>query len=119
MAEAVARQDAADVIEPSSAGLSPLGHIERMTAHTLACNGYAAKGLASKPMTEEAWRSADLVINMSGRPSELVFKDCLKVEDWEVPDPYGADQAMYQKILDDIVTRVNALADRLREQRQS
>jgi protein-tyrosine-phosphatase len=118
MAEAVARQDAGDVIEPASAGLAPLGHIERMTIHTLACNGYPAKGLASKPITEQGWKSAELVINMSGRPSDLVFKECLKVEEWEVEDPYGADQATYQRILDDIVTRVNELADRLRKQQQ-
>jgi protein-tyrosine-phosphatase len=118
MAEAVARQDAADVIVPASAGLAPLGHIERMTIHTLACNGYAAKGLVSKPITEEAWRSAELVINMSRRPREDAFPDYSKVEDWDVQDPYGADQEIYQRILDDIVTRVSELADRLRKQQQ-
>ena len=119
MAEAVARQDAADVIQAASAGLSPLGHIERMTIHTLACNGYSSKGLTSKSMTEEVWRAAELVVNMSGRPSNLVFPDGLEVEEWRVQDPYGADEAIYQRILDDIVERVNALAGRLREQRQS
>jgi len=116
MAEAVARQDAADVIQAASAGLFPLGHIERMTIHTLACNGYSSKGLTSKAITEKAWASAKLVVNMSGRQSDLVFPDQIKVEDWRVQDPYGADEAVYQKILDDIVERVNALADRLREQ---
>jgi len=116
MAEAVARQDAADVIQAASAGLFPLGHIERMTIHTLACNGYSSKGLTSKAITEKAWASAKLVVNMSGRQSDLVFPDQIKVEDWQVQDPYGADEAVYQKILDDIVERVNALADRLREQ---
>ena len=119
MAEAVARQDAADVIQAASAGLSPLGHIERMTIHTLACNGYSSKGLTSKAVTEEALASAKLVVNMSGRESDLVLPDRAKVEDWRVQDPYGADESIYQKILDDIVERVNALADRLREQRNT
>jgi len=119
MAEAVARQDASDVIQPGSAGLAPLGHIEPMTIYTLACNGYSYKGLTSKAITEEAWGSAELVVNMSGSPSNLVFPDCLKVEDWQVQDPYGADEPFYQKILDDIAGRVNALADRLRKQRGS
>lgn len=119
MAEAVARQDASDVIRPASAGLAPLGHIERMTIHTLACHGYSSKGLTSKALTKEAWGSAELVVNMSGRPSDLAFPDCVKVEDWQIEDPYGADEPTYQKILDDIVGRVNALADRLRERRGS
>jgi protein-tyrosine-phosphatase len=119
MAEAVARQDAADVIEPASAGVAPLGRIERMTIHTLASNGYASKGLSSKPITPEAWQSAALVVNMTRTPGESLFTDCTKVEDWDVEDPYGANQEAYQRILDDIVTRVNALADRLRTQQQS
>jgi protein-tyrosine-phosphatase len=118
MAEAVARQDAADVIEPASAGLAPLGHIEPMTIHTLACNGYDVKGLSSKPFTEEAGYSAGLVINMTRRPRKFAFADSSKVEDWNVEDPYGADQETYQRILDDIVARVNALAGRLRQQQQ-
>lgn len=119
MAEAVARRDASDIIQPASAGLSPLGHIERMTIHTLACNGYSPKGLESKALTDEILRSAELVVNMSGRPSSLVLPYYAKVEEWQVQDPYGADGSTYQKILKDIVERVNELADRLREQRQS
>jgi protein-tyrosine-phosphatase len=72
---------------------------------------------------EEILRSAEPVVNMSGRPSDLfeagVFPDGLKAEDWQVQDPYGADESIYQKILDDIVERVSELADRLREQRES
>jgi protein-tyrosine-phosphatase len=122
MAEAVARQDASDVIQPVSAGLSPLGHIERMTIHTLACNGYSSKGLRSKAVTAQILRSAELLVNMSGGPNSVleagIFPDGLKVEEWRVQDPYGADESIYQKILDDIVERVSGLADRLREQRE-
>ena len=34
MAEAIARYDAADVMEPSSAGLSPLGYLAELTKQT-------------------------------------------------------------------------------------
>lgn len=118
MAEAVARQVAADVILPSSAGLAPLGHIERMTIHTLACNGYHAEDLSSKPIREETWQLAKLVVNMTRRPRKFAFADYSKVEDWDVEDPYGADQETYQRILNDIAARVSALAERLRVQRQ-
>ncbi len=47
MAEAIARYDAADVIEASSAGLSPMGSIAEQTKETLILNGYSADGLTS------------------------------------------------------------------------
>jgi len=115
MAEAIARSDAGDVIEPASAGLYPLGEIPSHTREALRQNEYSAEGLASKPIAPDAWRRADLVINMSGRMRELEFEDYEKVEDWHVGDPYGEDAATYQKILEVIRGRVNGLARQLRE----
>ena len=68
MAEAIARYDAADVMEPSSAGLCPLGYIADLTKQTLSKNGYAVNGLTSDVLTREAADAADLIINMTGRP---------------------------------------------------
>jgi len=75
MAEAIAWRDASEEIEASSAGLAPLGFVAKMTTQTLVKNGYAAAGLASKPIVSEAWESADIVINMSGRASEFAFRN--------------------------------------------
>ncbi len=119
MAEAIARSDAGDVIEPASAGLYPLGEIPSHTREALLQNGYSAEGLASKPIAPDAWKRADLVINMSGRMRELEFEDYEKVEDWHVGDPYGEDSATYQKILEVIRGRVNGLARQLRETQRS
>ena len=119
MAEAIAKTDASDVIEPTSAGLYPLGEIPLHTQEALRKNGYSAEGLASKRIAPEAWKRAELVINMSGRMRELEFEDYEKVEDWLVGDPYGEDAAIYQKILDEIRGRVNRLAQRLREKQGS
>src|SRR5271167_2551150 len=66
MAEAIALREAGDIIEPSSAGLYPLGEIPDATEQTLLRNGYRAAGLSSKPITTQAWNEADLVINLSG-----------------------------------------------------
>jgi len=65
MAEAIARYDAADVIEPSSAGLSPMGSIAEQTKQTLMLNGYSANGLTSDALTREAADVADIIINMT------------------------------------------------------
>ena len=115
MAEAIARMDAGDAIEPASAGLYPLGEIPSHTQEALKRNGYSADGLASKRITPDAWERADLVINMSGRMRELEFEDYQKVEDWDVEDPYGEAPATYQRILEEIKGRVRNLAQRLRQ----
>ena len=114
MAEASARKEAGDIIAAASAELYPLGEIPLHTRQTLEQHGYSVEGLASKAIEAEAWRRADVVINLSGRMRELEFEDFEKVEDWEVADPYGEDGASYQKTLEDIRTRVRELAQRLR-----
>lgn len=119
MAEAIARYDAADVIEPSSAGLSPLGYIADLTKQTLMRNGYSATGLTSDALTREAADTADTIINMTGKPLEENFREHEKVEDWIVQDPYGADPETYQRVFEGIKRRVNQLALGLREKRQS
>jgi arsenate reductase len=114
MAEAIARRDAADVIEASSAGLIPLGFVAGATKQTLLANGYSWDGLESKPIQSGALETASLIINMSGRTRELVFVDVSKVQDWDVEDPYGPDPALYQKTLEEIRGRVGELAEQLR-----
>ena len=117
MAEAIARRDDEDVIEASSAGLTPLGRIEEMTRKTLTENGYPAEELESKSMLLAEFDKADLVINMSGQRKELAFHDPSKVEDWQVQDPYGEDAEVYQRIFKEIEKRVAKLAERLRSAR--
>ncbi len=118
MAEAIARYDAADVIEPSSAGLSPLGTIAEQTRQTLLLNGYSAAGLTSDALTREAADAADIIINMSGRPLEETPGDHNKIEDWMVQDPYGDDPETYQRVFEGIKRRVDQLAKGLRENRE-
>lgn len=115
MAEAIANRLGADVMEASSAGLTALGEVQRMTKETLMRNGYAADGLASKQLQYESMDAVDLVINMSGRPALATFDEPSKVEDWIVEDPFGADAETYQRIFEDIERRVAKLAERLRK----
>jgi arsenate reductase (thioredoxin) len=119
MAEAIARHDAADVIEASSAGLSPLGFIPELTKQTLIQNDYSAAGLTSDVLTPEACDTADIIINMSGRPSAEKFGNREKVEDWIVADPYDDDPQTYQRVFEGIKRRVDELAMGLREKREN
>jgi protein-tyrosine-phosphatase len=123
MAEAIARGIASDIIEPSSAGFYPLGRLAEATEQTLLASGYPVAGLSSKPLRRDALEDADLIINMSGRPLDELFDDgtpardpllAQKVENWDVEDPYGEEPAIYQRILEDLESRVLLLANRLR-----
>ena len=120
MAEAIARYDAADVIEAHSAGLSPLGYIADLRKQTLMKNGYPVQGLTSGPLTSEDGEAADIIINMTCRDRERHFSasDLGKVEDWIVQDPYDSDPETYQRVFESIQRRVTQLAMGLREKRQ-
>ena len=73
MAEAIAHREAAEVIEPASAGLYPLGRIAERTIETLVATGYSADGLSSKSISREAVEEADLIVNLSGARIDYLF----------------------------------------------
>src|ERR1700688_4738834 len=116
MAEAIAKHVAADVIEPSSAGLVAFGEITGPTLAVLGEHGITAEGQRSKSLSSEAMSPADLVVNMTGRSAAAIFTEPTPpVEDWDVGDPFGFNMAVYRSIRDQIEARVEDLARRLRE----
>jgi len=119
MGEAIAKQDAGDVIEATSAGLYAMGMIPEMTRTILEKNGYSANGLWSKGLREIESASVDLVVNLSGYERAQALEKFVQVENWEVSDPYGADDATYQRILEQIRGRVKELAQRLRKEQRA
>ena len=119
IAEAVARYDASDVIEASSAGTNPLGHIEEDTIKTLTRNGYSDRGLRSKLLRQEDCQAAEMIINMTGWPSDGECWERSKAEDWLVEDPFCKDDATYQRVFEGIKRRVEQLAVVLRAKKTS
>jgi len=115
MAESIARKVGADVMEAFSAGVTPLGFVPIETTDTIVKNGYSADDLTCKGLNADLCDSADLIINMSGVPREDAFGNYSKVEDWTVDDPYHRDLKVYQRIFEDIETRIGELAERLRD----
>jgi arsenate reductase len=116
MAEAIARHNASDVIEPSSAGLVPFGEIPSTTITVLREHGISADGQSSKPLRSEDMSAVGIVINMTGRSGAAIFTEPVpQVEDWDVGDPYGFNLGVYRAIRDEIEARVEDLARRLRE----
>ena len=114
MAEALARHLASDVIEPSSAGLSPLGQIAEPTRLVLLERGAAIGGQYSKGLAEAHPESAELIVNMTGMPGEALFPGA-RVVDWEVEDPFGEDLGIFRRVCDEIEERVAELAASLRQ----
>ena len=123
MAEAIARANAADVLEVRSAGLFPFGRVMDLTKQVLTARGISCEGLSSKSVAETADFHPDLIVNMSGWPVNVQggtrvgegVSGGVKVEEWKVPDPYGEDLATCERICDDIEARVGELASRIRK----
>jgi arsenate reductase len=117
MAEALARHLASDVMEPSSAGLAPLGEIAHLTDMVLQERGVPIDGQYSKGLDEIGREEAEIIVNMTGAPGRAVFLGSkAEVEDWPVGDPYGEDVDRHRRICGEIELRVTHLADRLRRQ---
>src|SRR5450432_3932966 len=87
MAEAIARHCCGDIIAAESAGVSPLGFIDK---------------------------TAKMVLHQKGISVHGQFSKGLQSEDWEVEDPFGEDIEVHRRICDSIEARVTLLAAQLR-----
>lgn len=114
LAEGLARKLAADVIEPSSAGLSPLGRIADPTRAIAVEIGIPLDGQYSKGIAEAELDAVDLVVNLTGIPSRALFGTKKQVVDWEVDDPYGEELGVYRRIAEEIEEKILELAEQLR-----
>lgn len=114
MAEAIARHDASDIIEPESAGVSPLGFIDNTTQRVLRERGISFEGQFSKGLRTHTLKTPDLVVNMSGIPGASLFAG-KAFEDWQIQDPFGEGIETHRRICDDIEARIKDLAARLRQ----
>lgn len=116
-AEAFSRSLAADVLEPSSAGLSPLGRIAESTRAVGKELGLSFDGQSSKSLSAADLDWADLIVNLSGVPARASFRTEKPVVDWDVDDPYGEELVIYRRIAREIEERVRQLAAQLRCER--
>ncbi len=113
MAEAIAKHVAGDVIMAESAGLNPLGFIDKTAIAVLAERSISVDGQYSKGLKSQRFERPDLVVNMSGVPGAQVFGDH-KFEDWPIRDPFGEDIPAHRDVCDDLQRRIAELAERLR-----
>jgi arsenate reductase (thioredoxin) len=138
IAEALAKHLAADLLDSSSAGISPLGRVPDATRRVLKERGVAHEVLFSKGMSQAPLADADFIVNLTGIPGKALFstndspKDASggevthanvpgrvlpKVMDWDVHDPYGDDVETYRLVCDDIEQRLQDWIAELRAER--
>jgi arsenate reductase len=101
MAEAMATQFAPDLLEASSAGISPLGNIPESTRRVLLEQGVRMDGQYSKGMRDASLLPADVIVNLTGISGAALFPNA-NVIDWDVTDPFGDDMETYRRVRDDI-----------------
>ncbi|MGA8037566.1 MAG: low molecular weight phosphatase family protein [Candidatus Acidiferrales bacterium] len=113
MAEAIAKHIAQDIIIAESAGVSPLGFIDKTVCEVLTERSISYEGQYSKGLHSHKLGTPHLVVNMSGLPGRSLFHEH-DFEDWMIRDPFGEDVSAHREVLDDIQRRIEDLAARLR-----
>ncbi len=113
MAEAIARHVAGDIIIAESAGLNPLGFIDKTVCAVLTQRKISYEGQYSKGLHSHKLGKPDLVINMSGVSGQKYFAGH-EFEDWSIRDPFGEDVPSHEEVFTDILRRIEDLAWRLR-----
>jgi len=112
MAETFARAYGADVIQPSSAGVSPAPSIPIQTRQILEEHNLRLhEDCYPKTIEEAAQMGIDLIVNMTGIPVAL---GATRVIEWKVADPIGQPDAAYRAAAKQIEALVMRLILELR-----
>jgi protein-tyrosine-phosphatase len=114
MAEAFARKYGADVISPSSAGLSPAPGVAALTVKVMAERGLNLEAHYAKSLGEAPGSPWDMIVNISG---ERLPPSQTPVRSWTVADPVGQPEEAFQAAAEQIEALVMQLVLDLRSRR--
>jgi protein-tyrosine-phosphatase len=112
MAEALARHYGGDVLEASSAGISPALNLSSLTRSILAEKNIDLGDHLPRHLSGVDLSKVDLVVNMSG--ARLGLSAGVPVEDWKVRDPIACGAEVYREVYSDLEMRVMNLILRIR-----
>jgi len=104
-------------IRVRSAGSAPGDEINPAVVEAMTEIGVDMSEEFPKPLTDEAVRTADVVITM-GCGDVCPIYPGKRYEDWELEDPDGKDLATVRRIRDQIEVRVGELIAELMEEEQ-
>lgn len=100
MAEGFARKYGSDVMEVSSAGLSPAAIVQPLTYQVMEEKNVQLNGQTPKDLSFLTIADFDLLVNMSG--VKLPSRIPLPVREWKVEDPIGRSEEVYRQVRDQI-----------------
>jgi arsenate reductase len=116
MAEAFAKAYGSDILEVSSAGLSPAAIIAPLTRQVLAMRHLNIEGQFPKDLEMVTRNTAthpfDVVVNISGMPMHPLGHRQI---DWKVQDPIGHPEAVHRAVADQLEGLVMRLILELRK----
>jgi arsenate reductase (thioredoxin) len=112
MAEALARKYGSDVLEVSSAGLTPAMNTTPFTRSVLQEKNVDLGDHLPRRFRDLDLKGYDLIVNMSG--SALPRTIGVPVEDWEVDDPMGGSEDDFRVARETIEMLVMRLILRVR-----
>ena len=112
MAEAFARIHGGDKIDPHSAGSRPSGIVNPKAIAALREKGYDLTKHASKSLQQIPQIEWDAVVTM-GCGDECPFVRGKRREDWPLPDPKHLPPDQFNRVRDEIETRVKKLIESL------
>lgn len=112
MAEALARKYGSDVLEPSSAGLSPAMQNTPFTRSVLAEKNVDLGAHLPRRFYDLAVSDYDIIVNISG--IALSKNLAVPVEDWTVADPMGGSEDDFREAREKIEMLVMNLILRVR-----
>ena len=117
MAEGFAKQYGSDVLEVTSAGLSPASIIQPLTFEVMSQKNIKLDGQQPKDLSSLNVAEFDLLVNMSG--VKLPSRIPVEVREWKIEDPIGRSQELYCQVRDQIEDLVMKLILELRRSARS
>jgi len=122
MAEALARLDYGDLVEPVSAGSRPAGFVHELAALAIQELGVSLQGARSKPAEEFREAKLDLVVTVcdSAAADCPIWPGARHLVHWSVEDPSfvpgeeAARFAAFRATRDDLRRRIDGLMEALR-----
>ncbi len=110
MAEGFANAYAPNLVEASSAGLSPAGRVSRRTVAVMGEKNITVDGHAPRAVTDVDLDSFDLIVNLSGRSLPPSSARVLPVP---LPDPARGDLNLQRQVRDAVERVVRTLLMKL------
>jgi arsenate reductase len=114
MAEGFARRYGSDVMEAASAGLSPAGVVQALTKKVMEAKNINIDEQYSKSLNSVPLRTFDLLVNMSG--TKLPVRLPMEIRNWDIEDPIGQPEDVYESTRDRIEMQVMMLILELRRE---